>query len=450
MKKWNNFLDIIHLFLIYSFCISTIKSFGLRNNNDSLLIFFIKEKGGTQDEVISEEDYMKQLMYKEIYSTFDIGAPKQNIKFYYEMNEIESSISQEFYFPKRSTTFKLIDYKKNNLNFSKELFIFDQNKKLDDFIFYLKQKFDSSKRRNYNSLGLGNPKNNSNLSFLSNVNKNGYINKKIFSFLFGEDSFSENRIYDGQILIGSYPHDISPYFNELDLNFISLKGEKWIIEFDTVKYNDEELKDKSVQLDINLNVMIGPEQFRKKLISSLFSDFLEKGNYKENSFISDKDGKEYIFYTFDNNIRFKKIPGLSFFSKALNETFKISFVNLFRKYNGKFYFTIIFSKSPKNIWVLGQQFFNTYKFVFDLDQGKIGYYKTNVKYSGTFITVLCIIISGAIFGFFYLRKYMMIEKERNQIKNKQRYYPVRKEYINEQKEINKKIKDDKNDKPKKE
>ena len=450
MKKWYNFLSIIHLILIYSFGISTIKSFGLRNTNDSLLIFFLKEKSKTPKDLLSEEDYMKSLMFKEIYSKFDIGSPKQNIKFYYEMNDIESSISQEFYFPKRSTTLKLIENKKKS-NLSQELFIFDENKKLDDFIFYLKQKLDSNERKNYNSLGLGYPKNNSKFSFLSNVHKKGYINKKVFSFLFGDDAFSENRFFDGQFLIGKYPHDISPYFNELDLNFIPLKGEeKWIIEFDSVKYNDLELKDKSVKLDVNLNIMIGPEQFRKKLISSLFSDFLENGNYIENSFVSDKDGQTYLFYTFNNNIRLKTIPNLSFFSKALNETFKINIGTLFRKYKEKYIFNVIFSKNPKNIWVFGQTFFNNYKFVFDLDEGKIGYYKINIKYSGMFISILCIIISGALFGFCYLRGYYQVEKEKNQNKNRQMYYPIRKEYMNEKKEVNKTIKNEKDNKPKKE
>ncbi len=452
MKKWYNFLSTINLILIYSFGISTIKSFGLRNTNESLLIYFIKEKSKTSNEIISEEDYMKSLMFKEIYSTFNIGSPKQNIKFYYEMNEIASSISQEFYFPKRSTTLKLIENKKNS-NISQELFIFDENKKLDDFIFYLKGKFDSNKQKNFNSLGLGYIKNDSKFSFISNVHKKGYIYKKVFSFLFGDDAFSDNRAYDGQILIGSYPHDISPYFNELDLNFISLKDEeKWIIEFDSVKYNDQELKDKSAKLDVNLNIMIGPEQFRKKLISSLFYEFIENGKYQEHSFISDKDGQTYLFYTFDNNIRLKNIPSLSFFSKALNETFKINIATLFRKFKEKYYFNVLFSKTPKNIWVFGQQFFNTYNFVFDLDEGKIGYYKIIIKYSGMFITILCIILSAALFGFCYLRAYLQVSKEKNQNQNQNRqmYYPIRKEYMNQQKEVNKEIKNGKDDKPKKE
>ena len=62
-------------------------------------------------------------MFKELYSTFNVGLPNQNIKFYYEMNEVVSSISKEFYFPKRSITFKLNEDK----NYSQEKLILGQN-----------------------------------------------------------------------------------------------------------------------------------------------------------------------------------------------------------------------------------------------------------------------------------------------------------------------------------
>ena len=165
----------------------------------------------------------------------------------------------------------------------------------------LKQKFDSNKLKNYNSIGLGFSEKNNDTIFLSILKKKGLIKNKIFSFLFGDDSLSENRMYDGQLLLGVYPHEIIPFLNQKELNFIPLKEkEKWMIEFDSVKYNNEELKDKNVKLDVNLNIMIGPEKFRKKLISSFLHEFLENGKCRENTFISDKDGLEYIFYSFEN------------------------------------------------------------------------------------------------------------------------------------------------------
>mgnify|MGYP002627204558 CR=1 FL=1 len=447
MKKNINLIFLIHFILVF-YSSSFVKTFGLKNLNDTLLIFFLKEKNEAQSEVVSEENYLKKLMFKELYSTFNIGLPNQNLKFYYEMNEIESSISQEFYYPKRSTTYKSIKDK------SIDLMTLDENRQLGNFHFLLKQKFDSNKLKNYNSIGLGFSEKNNDTIFLSILKKKGLIKNKIFSFLFGDDSLSENRMYDGQLLLGVYPHEIIPFLNQKELNFIPLKEkEKWMIEFDSVKYNNEELKDKNVKLDVNLNIMIGPEKFRKKLISSFLHEFLENGKCRENTFISDKDGLEYIFYSFENNVQFKEIPNLFFFSKELNETFKISFSDLFIKHNEKYFFTMIFSKNPRNMWVFGQKFLNTYKFVFDLEKGEIGYYKTYFNNYAMIVTVLCIIIFGLIFGLGYLRGYMMIKNDKNFNKNA-KIYPVRKEYSqnyegNEKKEINKIIEKENKDKQKK-
>ena len=429
MKKFFVFL-ILNLI-----CIPLEKSFGIGDKSkECLLIFFLKEKRDITTEKSLNEDFMKNLMYKELYSTFNVGLPNQNIKFYYEINEIIPSISKEFYFPKRSTTFKLIEDKK----YSQEILILDKTKKIDNFTFFLKEKLDSNKEKNYNSIGLGYSKDNYHLSFLSQLNKNGYIKKKIFSFLFGDDSLSESRIFDGQLLLGDYPHSISPYFKEKDLKFISLKEkEKWILEFDLVKIDNYELKEKISILDVNLNVIIGPENLRKKIISSFLNESLKNGICKENSFKSDKDGQTYIFYSFDNRIKFKKFPTLFFFNKILNETFKISFSDLITRHNEKYIFNIIFNEKPKNEWVLGQKFFNKYKFVFDLEEGKIGYYKSNENNYNTFIIIFSIVFFCLIFVIGLLRGLYLRQKS-SKINNISQIPYIRKEYsqIPENKETN--------------
>ena len=420
----------------FNFQLSEIFHINSKYQEESLLIFFIKEQNEALAEGLSDEDYMKKLMFRELYSTFNVGLPNQNIKFYYEMNEVESSVSKEYYFPKRSTAYKL---REDNI-YSQEMFVLGENKNIDNFTFILKEKSDSTKTKNYNSLGLGYKKNDAYFNFLSQLKNKGYIKKKIFSFLFGDDSLSESRVFDGQLLFGNYPHFISPYFNENELKFTSLKEkEKWIIEFDSVKFNNDELDNKIAKLDVNLNVMIGPETFRKELISSFLYEAIDNGKCKENFFTSDKDGQTYIFYSFDNNIKFKEIPNLFFFSKDLNETFKIKFSDLVTKYNQKYYFNIIFNKKPKNEWVLGQKFINNYKFVFDLEEGKIGYYKT---YNGNnrFVLFSCLILFGTIFGIGYIRGYINRKNMAQRNNNKQIPYVIRKEYSQapeEEKEINK-------------
>ena len=440
--------------LIFSFDLYIIKSFGIKDADEHLLIFFIKEKNEISNELLTEEAYIKKLLYRGLFSTFNIGLPNQNLKFYYEMKDTESSISQQFYLSKRSTSYRMLTQKKYS-NYSQEIFFLDTNKKIDNFSFFLKPK---SNEEDFNYIGLGFGNN----SFLYQLQNTKYIKNRIFSFLFGDDSFSETKIFDGQILIGCYPHDISPYFDETELNFISLNNkEKWEIEFDYIKYNDEVLTDKLVEFDVNLNLLIGPEKFRKKLLSSFFKEFIENGKCKENYFHSGKnitnDDDTYIYYSFDNSVKFKEIPNLYFFSKELNETFMISFANLFNNHNQKYYFNIIFSKNPNNKWILGQKFLKEHKFVFDLEERRIGYYKSSENSYGLFILLFCVIFFGLIYGFGYLRGYYLKKNDINTINN-QALHNIRKEYaypteqasnINEKnKNENKETKENK-EKPKK-
>ena len=356
MKDNKTYYLTLFIFILLLFNFQIINSFGIKDADPHLLIYFIEEEKNTDN--LSEENYMKEKMYKNLYSKFKVGIPSQNLKFYYEMNNYESSISEELYYKKRSTTYKIIDNRYSNLssqndNFeitdpngylSKEAFELSPQKKIENFIFLLKPKNPNEKVKNINILGLNYNIRNNSYSLLSKFKEKKYISQTVFSFLYGDDAFSENNAYNGQILIGCYPHDISPYFDEEQLYFTSLNNkndENWHIKFDSVKYKEDELKDRIVELDMNLNVIIGPEKFRKKLLYVFFRDFIDNKKCKENYFISDKNGEQYIFYTFDKDVMFKEIPFLTFYSKDLNETFKLSFSQLFEKYRERYYFKTI-------------------------------------------------------------------------------------------------------------
>ena len=432
------------LFQLLSFNIQIINTFGLKDADKHLLIYFIQEKKKTETNELSEENYMKELMYKEIYSTFNIGLPNQNLKFYYDMNNDISSIYEDFYYKSRSTTYKLIDNKYKNIQdennnfeikdtngyFSQEFLELSKDINVENFTFYLKPKIKKEEIKNVNTFGLAYKKEDIN-SILYKLKEKKYINKKIFSFLFGDDALSENKMFDGQVLFGCFPHDVSLYFDDTELYFMPLKdtnNKHWHIQFDTIKYNNDELKDKTVELDINLNIIIGPEKFRKKLLNTFFREFVNNNKCKENIFTSDRDGQKYLFYSFDNDIQFKEIPNLSFYSKDLNETFNISFSKLFIKYRQRYYFNIIFKKKPDNKWVFGQIFFNMYRFVFDLEQGQIGYYKSYSSNNHPLIILLCFFAFVIIFILGYLRGTIMIKNEGDTMK--QVTIPIRKEYAN--------------------
>ncbi len=465
MKENKTYVFILFISIQLLFNFRIVNSFGIKDVDPHLLIYYLEDKKQTDN--LSEEKYMKEIMYKDLYSKFKIGVPSQNIKFYYEMNNYESSISEELYYIKRSTTYKLIDKRFLNISnennifeitdpngyLSKEILELSPEKKIENFTFLLKPKNKNEKVKNTNALGLNfNIKNNSH-SLLSLFKEKNYISQKVFSFLSGDDSFSENSEYDGQVLIGCYPHDISPYFDEEELYFTSLNNkddENWHINFDSVKYKEDELKDKKVELDINLNVIIGPEKFREKLINTLFRDFIHNKKCKENYFTSDKTGEQYIFYTFDKDVMLKEIPILTFYSKDLNETFKLSFTQLFEKYRERYYFKIIFKKNPDNKWVFGQIFFNTYKFVFNIEEGKIGYYKSYSHKNHPIIALIIIAVFVFIFVVGYLRGLSVKKRDALLYGNKPASIPVRKEYANGSSTDINKDKNNKTDNDKKE
>jgi hypothetical protein len=128
------------LFFQILLCFKIIKSFGLKDLKGHLLLFFKYEEKKLENNALSEENYMEELMYKELYSTFNLGLPNQNLKFHYEMNNYETYISEEFYFTKRSTTYKLIDKNNSKGYLSQELFDFSENVKLPNFTFFFKAK----------------------------------------------------------------------------------------------------------------------------------------------------------------------------------------------------------------------------------------------------------------------------------------------------------------------
>ena len=431
----------IILFLLFFFFIS-IKCSELSEIGKHL-IFFLKNEVKNDNKGLSEDNYISEIMYKHLYSKFNIGIPSQRLTFYYETSCYSSSITEEDYKKERSTTYQLIENINNNKNISyennnnenkgilsQEIFEINKEKVLKNFTFLLTEKSKSGTFQNKNIIGLNMNinNNNDNLSFLSKLKQNDYIDKKIFTFLFGDNIIMENRGFDGQILIGCLPHDINPLFEEKDLKWISSKNKKnWNINFDIVKYNNDEIKDKSVDLDLSLNLIIGPESFRQKLLKDFFKKQIDNQKCKENYFFNLKDEQFYIYYSCNSDAEFIEIPSLSFYHKELNETFKISFLDLFINYMYKHYFTVIFKKNPQNNWVFGQIFFNDYRFVFDLEQERIGYYKTYPQKDRPIIAVISFILLIIIIAIGYL--YAYINKETyGYTNNKQIINPIRKEY----------------------
>ena len=463
MKNYENVFLLLIIYIEFLSNIQIINSSELDEVGKHVLISFRKEitNKGTD---LSPDQYMQEIMYKQFYSKYNIGIPTQKIKFYYEINTFESQISEDYFQKIRSSTYKCMEEKcptKNseindfnltdkNGYISEDTFELSPDNKLDNFTFLLKPKGkddESNGNEIPNIIGLGLNKNkiNDELSFMEQLKRTGYIDKKIFTPLIGNDEISEARFFDGRLLVGCLPHEVDNIFEEKKLKWISIKDNtisngNWHINFDTVKYNNEYIKDRIVNLDLSLNIIIGPESLRTTLINNFLKKNLENKKCTENLFYNLKNEEHYIYYSCSEGAEFIQVPSLSFHSKALNETFEISFYDLFTKYQSKIYFTIIFRKKVQNFWVFGQMFFNNYKFVFDTEEERIGYYKIKPQENHPFIAIACIVIALIIFFILYLNGNKFIIGKENVYYNQQlhnRLHPqVRSEYSNNENNSN--------------
>jgi len=90
----------IYTFLILSleffFNLILINCSELDEIEEHMLIKLKKEINNNKKEM-TEDNYMNELMYKQFYSKFDVGIPSQKVKFYYETNAYESTISKDDY-----------------------------------------------------------------------------------------------------------------------------------------------------------------------------------------------------------------------------------------------------------------------------------------------------------------------------------------------------------------
>ena len=131
MKKYSNGFLILILYIEFLFNLQIINSSKIEEVGKHIVIS-LKKEINNNDLNLSPDKYMEELIYKQLYSKNNIGIPIQKIKFYYEMNDFESSISEDFFEKIRSSSYKCIDKKCPN-----------KNSELNDFIIKDKNGFKS-------------------------------------------------------------------------------------------------------------------------------------------------------------------------------------------------------------------------------------------------------------------------------------------------------------------
>lgn len=252
------------------------------------------------------------------------------------------------------------------------------------------------------------------LSMISEIKENDKtVKNEVWSIKYY--SSSQNKDFDGEIVIGIEPHNYEPsIYNETDyfkvynhineLEFIDDYSDRWstgYVEF-TLKFNKvyffKDVKNHSIEneiiinstdnkeaiLEFDLGMIKCPSLYFTLIKEFFFQNYINLNICKEIYF-----SEKYLTFVCDKtnlNIEIEKFynsfPSIYFNHFELNYTFVLSGKDLFKEYDNKIYF-MIFSKNERiNNWRLGEIFLKKYYFTFNHDSKQIGFYNKNI-YKGT-------------------------------------------------------------------
>lgn len=279
-------------------------------------------------------------------------------------------------------------------------------------------------------------------NIITNLNKLDIIQKYTYSIHYKDSN-------NGYILIGEEPHNIiSNLFDEDCLRKANALSDgyddmEWKTEFNQIYFYENGVKKKMtetkrVKFAIEINYMIGTNEFKKNIENSFFGKFLEKNI----CFYEKITNKRFsiLICNKDPSFDIRSFPNFFFYHRIFNYTFELTKEELFLEQNNKYVFLVFFSDYDIKYYVLGKIFLKKYLLIFNQDSKTIGFYNQDLKLKnniektsaimkifGIFIIIICSII-----GFYLAKKiYENSRKKRiNEINDQYEYNSYEKNNIN--------------------
>ena len=393
-------------------------------------------------------NYMQSLLYNQIYATLEIGTNKQVA--YIAISTAET------YFAMESANINKFSYNYNKSDSYKEnggMFIDNEREQRymvgdilnDTFHFY--DSLDAKKEniKAYNDLMF---------AYISKLGRycypedNGYIdnNQTLISGTIGLqitvyyndydqisilkslknlnliDKLAWNINYtnseEGYLIIGEFPHQYNGSYSEDNRKSTACttpsdRDFSWTFSFTDIKSGDNKLNSyRYADYSPQYGLIIGTSEYLT-LIKPYF-DSLKKCELKE---LTHKQTK-YSYYECSIDVNISNFENLTFIHNELGQKFILDKNDLFKDYNGKKYFLVLFqAKGETQIWALGTPFVKKYPLTFDHESRNIFYYESgnNNEEEGTptsKIILICVciflgigaVILGIILGKVFVAK----------------------------------------------
>lgn len=247
-------------------------------------------------------------------------------------------------------------------------------------------------------IGLNNP---SKFDFKLNKKENFFIHELKINELISEYTYTilyeennsllnyKNDINFGTIIIGESPHIFSPdkYKKEDQFTF---QIDDWSIPSNKVKFNSSKgdyfQDDVEIQINTISGLFRGTESYKLKIEEIFFSELIKKKLCKVETSIDNIYLSDYNVFSCENNKEMenyiKSFPTL-YFELQNNIKFMFTYDELFKVYNGRLYFMVIFRIESftafKPRWVMGEIFLRKYLATFNYETKEISFYKNQVE-----------------------------------------------------------------------
>ena len=225
--------------------------------------------------------------------------------------------------------------------------------------------------------------------FFKELKENCLINDFYMTFLYDEYKFDFNYLDDnydktlGHLILGESPKEFNPQKykkeDEIRINsdfllFININEIKF--KSNTSTYSE---KNFGMSFHFNSEFIRGTFGFKNEIDKIFFNELISQNlcridKVKENIAINE----DYIYSCENNKFmqeKIKEFPTLHFLIRQYNLVFLFNYKELFKLYNNRLYFLIIYKNTVRTSWSMGELFLRKYTTSFNYDLKIASFYK---------------------------------------------------------------------------
>ena len=363
-----------------------------------LLIIFLVFGNTKQNKIIfpfktelpsnPSSNYIDEYSQNNIYMTTEIGNPPQIINLYLTMDTnyliiSNSSIDVSYYNNQKSnsyinttklTVFYLEYFTKGY--YAKDTFLFrtsldnEEKQKFKKIEFIHALEYNTRVNPIYSGyFGLQIPKKNK-PNIYNCLKKEKVISEEYWNLKYTSDN-------EGYFLLGEYPPEYTDEKNLRKTNSLPCNEEStylcWSLKFNDIKFGEINVnRDRNAKITPEFGFIVGTGEYELKISENFFNKLNNKCQKK----LSEMN---YYYYECDKDIDISNFKNLEFSHSDLMYNFIMTKDDLFKIYNDKIYFLIVFNMySPYgSTWKLGKPFIKKYNFGYNVDNYKIYFYNIN-------------------------------------------------------------------------